>query len=119
MALTELEIRKAKAKDKPYMVRDDNGLYLEVIPAGGKYWRLRYWTQGKEKKVSLGVYPEVGLKDAREKRDVFKRDLAAGIDPKAKKRGGDTFETIARDWFSTQIKGGAQRRPRENGFPAP
>jgi integrase len=105
MALSEMQVRKAKAKDKPYMVRDDDGLYIEVAPTGNKYWRLRYWVQGKEKKVSLGVYPRVGLKEAREARDAYKKDLANGIDPRAPKKKAATFERVAREWHGKHIAG--------------
>ena len=101
--LTEMEIRKAKPREKPYRLGDGDGLHLEVIPAGGKYWHLRYWVNGKEKKVSLGVYPEVGLKDAREKRDDFKRNLAIGVDPRAPKPEISTFEKVAREWHGQNI----------------
>ncbi|MDR2137338.1 MAG: Arm DNA-binding domain-containing protein [Synergistaceae bacterium] len=103
MVLTEMEVRKAKPKEKPYKLGDGNGLHLEVLPTGGRYWHLRYWAQGRERKTSLGVYPEVGLKEAREKRDAFKKALAAGIDPKAKKTVLPTFETVAREWHSRNI----------------
>lgn len=107
MALTELQIRQAKPKDKPYMLRDNDGLYLEVVPAGGQYWRLRYWVQGKEKKISLGVYPRVTLKEAREKRDDLKRGLSQGIDPKAKMKPSEaaTFEIVAKQWYAKHIAG--------------
>ena len=59
LALTETAIKGAKPKDKPYMLQDDRGLWLLIVPGGGKYWRLRYWVGGKEKKVSLGTYPSV------------------------------------------------------------
>ena len=67
--LTELQVKGAKPKDKPYMVRDDRGLYLRVDASGRKYWILRYWEQKKEHQISLGPYPEISLKDARLKRD--------------------------------------------------
>gem|GEM_PF-5420996 len=101
--LTEMEIRKAKPKDKPYKLGDGDGLHLEVLPTGGRYWHLRYWVNGKEKKNSLGVYPEVTLKEAREKRDTFKRDLARGIDPRAPKPEISTFEKVAREWYEQNI----------------
>lgn len=69
LALTETAIKGAKPKDKPYMLQDDRGLWLLIVPGGGKYWRLRYWVEGKEKKVSLGTYPSVTLREARERLD--------------------------------------------------
>jgi integrase len=105
MALSEMQVRKAQPQEKPYMIRDDDGLYIEIVPGGGKYWRLRYWVQGKEKKVSLGVYPRVGLREAREKRDAYKRDLANGVDPRAPKKVPLTFEQVAREWHSKHVMG--------------
>ena len=66
--LSATEIRKTKPKDKLYRLTDEKGLYLEVHPAGGMYWRLKYRFAGKEKRLAFGVYPEVTLKEAREKR---------------------------------------------------
>lgn len=61
MALTDTAIKKAIPKEKPYMMRDDRGLYIEIKPNGKKFWRLRQWIAGKEKKKSLGIYPKVSL----------------------------------------------------------
>ena len=69
MPLTDASIRNAKPSDKPLRLFDSGGLYLEVAPSGGKWWRLKYRFAGKEKRISLGEYPEVGLTDARAKRD--------------------------------------------------
>ena len=69
MPLTDPAIRTAKPAEKPYKLSDAGGLYLEVHPNGSKYWRLKYRHAGKEKRLALGVYPGVSLKDAREKRD--------------------------------------------------
>jgi hypothetical protein len=71
-----------KPRKKPQRLFDERGLYLEVSPAGGKWWRLKYRFGGKEKRLSLGVYPDVSLKDARNRRDDSRRLLADG-------RGGD------------------------------
>ena len=67
--LTDAKIRNAAPKQKPVKMTDSGGLYLEVHPNGSKYWRLKYRHAGKEKRLALGVYPGVSLKDAREKRD--------------------------------------------------
>jgi Arm domain-containing DNA-binding protein/integrase-like protein len=87
------------------MVYDSGGLYLIVNPAGSRLWRFRYRYNGKENLLSLGVYPIVGLKDARAKRDETRKLLAAGIDPSAARksrkaaRGSDgSVEAIAREW---------------------
>ena len=82
LALTETAIKAAKPKDKPYMLRDDRGLWLLIVPGGGKYWRLRYWVEGKEKKVSLGTYPSVTLREARERRDTLHKSRAEGVEPR-------------------------------------
>ncbi len=107
MPLTDASIRSAKPKDKTFRLFDSRGLYLEINPAGGKWWRWKYRVGGKEKRLSLGVYPDVSLKLAREKRDAARRQLAKGIDPgharKAEKlaqAGAESFETIAREWHA-------------------
>jgi hypothetical protein len=80
MPLTDIKIRSAKPRDKAYKVFDSGGLYLEVTPAGGKYWRWKY-RFGKEKRLAFGVYPDVTLKMAREKRDDARSRLSNGVDP--------------------------------------
>ena len=107
MTLTNAAIRGATPRAKPRKLYDAGGLYLEVSPTGGKWWRWKYRFGGKEKRISLGVYPDVSLKSARERRDTVRQQLAAGIDPgqarKAQKlavTGGDTFEAIAREWHA-------------------
>jgi integrase len=105
MPLSEMQVRRIKPKEKSFMVRDSDNLYLEVLPTGKKYWRLRYWTQKKEHKVSLGVYPRITLKEAREKRDAYKRDLAHGFDPKAPVKVPATFEQVAREWHAEHVEG--------------
>lgn len=109
MPLTDTAVRNAKPGDKPAKMFDERGLFLIVTPAGGKWWRLRYRFDGKEKLLSLGVYPDVGLKDARDRRDEARKLLANDIDPgenrkvqKAAKveRATNSFEAIAREWFA-------------------
>jgi len=68
--LSGIQARKAKAQDKPYRLSDEKGLYLYIMPQGGKLWRFDYRYEGKRKTLSIGGYPDVGLSDAREKRDV-------------------------------------------------
>lgn len=107
--LTDTAIRNAKPADKPVRLFDGGGLYLEIAPSGGKWWRLKYRFGGKEKRYSLGVYPEVTLATARKKRDEAREKLAAGIDPgeakKAEKRASllaaaNSFEVVARGWMN-------------------
>ena len=81
MPLTDKEVRSAQPSEKAYRLYDARGLYLEVHPSGGKWLRLKYRFAGKEKRLSLGVYPEVSLKKARENRDECRRDMANGVDP--------------------------------------
>jgi integrase len=107
MSLTNTAILNAKSGKKTRKLYDERGLYLEVSPNGGKWWRLKYRYIGKEKRLSLGVYPDVTLKMARERRDESRKLLADGIDPsenrKAQKlanNGENSFEVIAREWFA-------------------
>lgn len=109
MSLTIKEIDAAKAESKPRKLADEKGLFLLVTPKGGKWWRLKYRFGGKEKLLSLGVYDDVSLKSARERRDEARRLLAEGIDPgqhrKTTKRmqterAANSFEAVAREWFS-------------------
>lgn len=111
MPLSDTSIRAAKPKEKTYLMTDGEGMYLEVTPSGGKWWRFKYRFDGKQKRISLGTYPDTGLKEAREKRQEARRQLAAGIDPgesrKAQKAAGaedspNSFEVIAREWYGRQ-----------------
>jgi integrase len=104
-----MAIRNARPHAKPYKLADGDGLALLVNPNGSKWWRLRYRFAGREKMVSLGVYPEVGLKQARERRLAARRLVADGIDPSAKRQAerisqDNTFEAIAREWLAMQAK---------------
>ena len=109
MSLTDIAIRRAQPGKKPRKMFDRRGLYLEVAPRGGKWWRLKYRFGGKEKRLSLGVYPEVSLKEARRRCEDARRLLAREIDPsehrqalKAAKaqRTTNSFEAVAREWFT-------------------
>ncbi len=102
--LSDTAIKAAKARTKPYKLFDERGLYLLVSAAGGRWWRLKYRIDGKEKLLSLGVYPDISLKQARERREAARRLIADGVDPAAKRRaelavGADSFEAVAREWF--------------------
>lgn len=110
-ALTDAKVRNAKPKDKPYRLFDGQGLYLEVAPSGGRWWRFKYRFEGKEKRLALGAYPAVLLGAARQKRDAARALLARKIDPgenrkavKAAERGKaiNSFEVVAREWFGKQ-----------------
>ncbi|MCB1642357.1 MAG: integrase arm-type DNA-binding domain-containing protein [Xanthomonadales bacterium] len=113
MPLTDTAVRGAKPEEKPRRLYDSRGLYLEVSPAGGRWWRLKYRFGGKEKRLSLGTYPDTSLRDARDRRDEARRLLAAGTDPaeqrKAEKAAGadraaNSFEVIAREWHALRSK---------------
>jgi len=84
--LTDKEIRAAKPKAKEYKLFDGGGLYLSVTPKGKKWWRLKYRFEGKEKRISLGVYPTVTLKAARLQREELKKQISAGIDPSEERK---------------------------------
>ena len=106
MALSALAVEKAKPKDKSYNLKDDDGLYLEVKPSGKKYWRLRYWIDYKENRMSLGEFPLVSLAEARDRRDEKRRMIKDGVDPVAEKKEARaatsperTFEGVAREWI--------------------
>ena len=87
MALTDSAIRNLKPQPKPYKIADEKGLYLLVTPAGGKLWKLKFRNgMGVERKLSLGAYPDLGLKDARDYRDSARSGLAKGVDPAEKKQ---------------------------------
>ena len=105
MALTDTAIRQAKPRDKQYKLSDERGLFLLVHPNGGKYWRLKYRIGGTEKTLALGVYPDIGLKKARQARDDARKLLATGDDPVAvrkaeKQADAMTFKAVAKKWFT-------------------
>ena len=117
--LTDTAIRAIKPTTKAANPFDGGGLYLEVAPSGGgKWWRLKYRFQGKEKRISLGTYPTLGLKDARERREQAKKLLAQGIAPSAHKQEAKaaaieqeqatTFEAVPQ----CGIKRGHSNRPQ-------
>lgn len=109
MSLTATEVKQAKPKEKPYKLADGKGLYLLVNPKGHKYWRYKYRYAGKEKVLSLGVYSEVTLKDAREAHAKAWDKVAKGIDPSAVRKvdkltrnltNAESFEALAEEWFA-------------------
>lgn len=107
MSLTAIAIRNARPRAKAYKLTDERSLFLLITPAGGKYWRLRYRYLGKDKTLSLGVWPEVTLAEAREKRDTARKQIAEGLDPQAERKlkriraqidANITFKAIAEEW---------------------
>ena len=106
--LDDLAVRRAAPREKPYTIPDGGSLYLEVMPAGGKYWRFKFRHDGKQKRLALGAYPAVTLKDARRKRNEAAALLDRGIDPLAQRKAikhadADTFEAVAREWIARHL----------------
>jgi integrase len=108
MPITDTAIRNAKTVDKPVKLYDGQGMFVLVTPVGGKWWRFRYRFDGKEKLLSLGTYPDISLKDARERREAARKLIAQGIDPGAERKAekaavaalaGNCFESICREWL--------------------
>ncbi|MSQ92889.1 MAG: DUF4102 domain-containing protein [Gammaproteobacteria bacterium] len=109
--LTNRSIRSLKPSVKPRRAYDTGGLYMEITPQGGRYWRLKYYYGGTEKRLALGVYPEISLAEARHKRDVTRALLRDGQDPAAIRKaerlrsslaGAESFEAVAREWLAKQ-----------------
>ncbi len=113
MPLTATAIRNAKPRKSARRLFDALGLYLEIAPAGGRWWRLKYRHGGKEKRLSLGVYPDVSLSEARERRDEARKLLAQGVDPSARRkaaklatamRDANSFAAVADEWYGKQSR---------------
>jgi integrase len=111
MPLSDTAVRNAKPTAKPYKLTDDKGLFLLIHPNGSKYWRQKYRFDGKEKTLAHGVYPDVGLKEARARRDESRKLLAAGIDPGQHRKAAkatrealvaNSFEIICREWLENK-----------------
>jgi len=107
--LSDIQIKKAKPAEKSIRLHDEKGLYIEIAPNGGKWWRFKYRIDGKEKRLSLGTYPSVGLKEAGTRRDEARDQVEKGIDlsgaRKAQKftrseSATDSFESVAREWWA-------------------
>lgn len=111
LPLTDLQISKAKPREKQYKKHDGGGLFLIVTPAGGRWWRFKYRFNGKEKNLSFGTYPEISLSDARKLREDARANVAKGIDPSELRKAAkaaqaeicaNSFEIVAREWISKQ-----------------
>ena len=107
MSLSEVTIRAAKPRERPYKVYDEKGLYLLVKPGGGRLWRFKFVHGGVEKLLSLGIYPDVPLKLARERRDEARKQVAAHVDPALKRRversaRAHIFSAVAEEWLQTK-----------------
>lgn len=121
MKLNARQVETAKPKDKTYKIADGGGLYLEITPKGGKYWRMKYRRPAdkKEDRLAFGVWPAVKLAEARAKRDDAKKLLGQGIDPKAEQKeahavmsGAYSFETVAREWHTSNKRWSDDHRSR-------
>ena len=128
MTLSDINIKNAKALDKPYKLPDGNGMYLLVHPNGGKYFRLDYRFDGKRKTLSLGIYPDVPLKMARDKAYTAKLQIAAGTDPAAHKQAiksaraeiaANSLEVIANEWLAKKCADKSPRPMRQLRFILP
>jgi integrase len=111
MKLTDTACKNAKPLEKSFKLSDGAGLYLEVMPTGSKYWRLKYRFASKEKRLAIGVYPAISLKEAREKRDHARKLIQNGTDPSQLKKDlkyqqtidtENTFKKIAIEWHENQ-----------------
>lgn len=112
MKLNARQVDAAKPREKAYKLADGAGLYLEVVPSGSRYWRMKYRFNGKEKRMAFGVYPAVSLAQARALRDDAKKKLAEGIDPSLVKKEeklvrdvqlNNTFQAVALEWHGTKV----------------
>jgi integrase len=122
MPLSDTTIKNAKPNpDKAYKLPDEKSMYLLVNPNGSKYFRLKYRFGGKEKVLALGVYPDTSLKQAREKRDEARKQLAKGIDPSENRKAvksskaesaANSFEVIAREWGGKKVDTWADKNNR-------
>jgi len=115
MPLKDLEIRALKAEDRVYKRTDERGLYIEVHPSGSKLWRVKYTHLGKDKRLALGRYPEVGLAEARRKRDEARAKLREGVDPLAERKrdklvalynAANTFGDVAKQYIDKMVAEG-------------
>jgi integrase len=133
--LTDAECRTATSNSANIRkLPDGDGLYLWVYRDGRKYWRMRYWQAGKEKSLSIGVYPRVRLSEARQKREELRKQLNADLDPSAERKAANlrkklsaenSFEAVALDWYNKQLHtwvphhaSDVKRRMETNLFPS-
>jgi len=108
--LTDAQVRAAKPSASPRKLFDERGLYLHVMPNGGRYWRFNFQINGRHKTLALGVYPDVSLAKARDRHQKARELLAEGVDPCVEKQAtGKTFETVAREWHGHWKSGRHER----------
>lgn len=126
--LSDIQIRNAKPKEKPYKLADGGGMYLEVTPTGSKLWRMKFrQANGSESRLAFGSYPEVSLQEARAKRLDARKLIAKNIDPakdrEEKKRAANTlasntFEVIAREWHKKKAESAWQPQTADQNIKA-
>lgn len=125
--LTDVDIRNAQPRQKRYKLFDGRGLYIEVYPEGGKYWRLKYRVGQRDRRLSIGVYPDCKLQDARKAaiaaRELISEGRDPGIEKRAKRavnaiRAANTFELVAREWMAQKEWAESYRRNIETTFQA-
>jgi integrase len=119
LPLVDMQLKKAKPKDRAYKLSDGGGLYLEVMPTGSKLWRLKFkQNSGSESRLALGSYPEVSLLEARKRRAAAREQMAGGVDPGQARRiakrnkaiaNANTFEAVAREWHANKLETWQQR----------
>jgi integrase len=118
MALSDMAIRKAKPREKPYKLADGGGLYLQVQPSGGKLWRQKYRVKGSERTLSIGPYPAISLSEARKRRDAAREQLATGKDPsREKQRERLRAQALAACTFSVVAAEYCDKRKRDGHKP--
>ncbi|HEY6528694.1 MAG TPA: Arm DNA-binding domain-containing protein [Cellvibrionaceae bacterium] len=116
--LSDVAVKQAKPKEKPYKLPDGGGMYLEVMPNGSKYWRVKYRFGAKEKRLALGVYPAVTLAAARDKLREGKALLDSGIDPgETKKQAKIAKQIAAANDFASVASEWVEKRKREGAAP--
>lgn len=115
MPLTDSAVRHAQPRDKPYKMADSQGLYIQIMPSGSKFWKMKYRFDGREKKLSFGDYPRVTLRDARNERDAARDMLTKGVDPSYEKQrnrlrahaaAGSSFTEISREYCEKRRRDG-------------
>jgi len=115
MALSDTGIRSAKVRPKQYKLHDEGGLFLIVKPSGGKLWRFKFRHMGKEQQLSVGTFPNVGLKEARKRRDEARAQMARGLNPAFEKRreaaaasvsAANTFKAVADEYIDKRAREG-------------
>ena len=109
MALTEMAIRHARVTAKEFTLADSDGLFLNVTAQGSKIWHFRYYWEGRQKRMSFGSYPQVGLRDARERRDEARALIAQGYNPCEQRKqqrvavrlaNDQTFDAVFEQWIA-------------------